>query len=151
MTRRFTGYHMLAWIVGFFLVVIGVNGLMATIAERSFTGTVVENSYVASQNFNHWLDEAKLQERLGWHASIDHDGRRLTVRLTGPDARIRDVMLSGTAIHPLGRLPDRAIHFAGGGTGTFRSIETLPPGRWQIRVTARHGRMRASYFEELSL
>ena len=44
MTRRFTGYHMLAWIVGFFMVVIGVNAVMATIAERSFTGTVGENS-----------------------------------------------------------------------------------------------------------
>ncbi|MBW8743199.1 MAG: FixH family protein [Sphingomonas sp.] len=151
MTRRFTGYHMLAWIVGFFLVVIGVNGLMATIAERSFTGTVVDNSYVASQHFNRWLDEAKAQDKLGWRATIDHDGRRVTVRLTGPDALIRDAILSGTALHPLGRLPDRPIHFTRGDTGAYRSVETLPAGRWQIRVTARHGQMRASYAEELSL
>lgn len=151
MTRRFTGYHMLAWIVGFFLVVIGVNSLMATIAERSFTGTVVENSYVASQHFNRWLDEAKAQDKLGWHATIDHDGRRVTVRLTGPDALIRDATLSGTAIHPLGGLPDRPIHFTRGDTGAYRSIETLPAGRWQIRVTAHHGETHASYAEELSL
>lgn len=151
MTRRFTGYHMLVWIVGFFLVVIGVNTIMATIAARSFTGTVVENSYVASQHFNRWLDEAKAQERLGWHAAIDHDGRRVTVRLTGPDALIRDAILSGTAIHPLGRLPDRPIHFTRGEIGAYRSIEPLPAGRWQIRVTAQHGQMRASYAEELSL
>jgi len=150
-TRRFTGYHMLACMIGFFLVVIGVNSVMATIAERSFTGTVVENSYVASQHFNRWLDEAKAQDRLGWHATIDHDGQRVTVRLTGPDALIHDAILSGTAIHPLGRLPDRAIHFTRGEAGTYRSVETLPAGRWQIRVTARHGQAHASYAEELSL
>ena len=151
MTRRFTGYHMLVWIVGFFLVVIGVNAVMATVAARSFTGTVVENSYVASQHFNRWLDEAKAQERLGWHAAIDHDGRRVTVRLTGSNTLIRDAVLSGTAVHPLGRLPDRVIHFESGEMSEYRSIETLPAGRWQIRVTARHGQARASYAEELSL
>lgn len=151
MTRRFTGYHMLAWMVSFFLVVIGVNVVMATIAERSFTGTVVENSYVASQRFNRWLDEAKAQDRLGWTAAIDHAGSRIRVKLTGPDALIRDARLRGFALHPLGHLPDRAIHFEPVGTGEFRSVEALPHGRWQVRVTAEHGRNRASYAEELSL
>jgi len=151
MTRRFTGYHMLAWIVGFFTVVIGVNAVMATIAERSFTGTVVENSYVASQRFNGWLDEAKAQDRLGWTARIDHAGSRIAVHLTAPEALIRDTRLTGFAVHPLGHLPDRAIHFVVAGTGDYRSVEALPHGRWQIRVTAEHGRDRASYVEELSL
>ena len=151
MTRRFTGYHMLAWIVGFFMVVIGVNALMATIAERSFTGTVVENSYVASQRFNRWLDEAEAQDRLGWTATIDHAGSRITVQLTGPDALIRDARLTGFALHPLGHLPDRAIHFAPAGAGEYRSVEALPHGRWQVRVTAQRDGERTSYVEELSL
>lgn len=151
MTRRFTGYHMLAWTVGFFLVVIGVNAVMATIATRSFTGTVVENSYVASQHFNRWLDEAKAQERLGWNASIDHRGAHVTVLLTGPQAMIGGAHVTGTAVHPLGHLPDRAIHFTRDGSGEYRSVEALPHGRWQIRVTAEQERNRASYAEELSL
>ena len=151
MTRRFTGYHMLAWTVGFFLVVISVNAVMATIATRSFTGTVVENSYVASQHFNRWLDEAKAQERLGWNATIDHRGAQVTVLLTGPQAVIRGAHVTGTAVHPLGHLPDRAIHFVRAGIGEYRSVEALPHGRWQIRVTAEHERNRASYAEELSL
>jgi len=151
MTRRFTGYHMAACIIGFFLVVIGVNATMATIAERSFTGTVVDNSYVASQHFNHWLAEAKAQNNLGWNATIGHDDARVTVLLTGPEELIRTARLTGTAIHPLGHLPDRNIHFASEGGGQFRSIETLPHGRWQVRVTAEHGGDQASYVEELSL
>lgn len=151
MTRRFTGYHMLAWIMGFFFVVIGVNATMATIAERSFTGIVVENSYVASQHFNRWLAEAKAQERLGWNAVIGHDDTYVTVLLTGPEALTRSAKLTGTAIHPLGHLPDRAIHFARGQRGEYRSLERLPHGRWQVRVTAEHGNDKASYLEELSL
>ena len=151
MTRRFTGYHMLAWMLGFFMVVIGVNAVMATMAERSFTGTVVENSYVASQRFNRWLDEAKAQDRLGWTATIDHAGPRITVKLTGPEALIHDARLTGLALHPLGHLPDRAIRFTPVGSGEYRSVEALPHGRWQVRVTAEHGRDRASYAEELSL
>src|SRR3546814_8818871 len=53
--RRFTGWHMTAILIAFFAAVIAVNMLMATVAVRSFGGTVVENSYVASQKFNGWL------------------------------------------------------------------------------------------------
>jgi len=151
MTRRFTSYHMLACIVGFFAVVIGVNALMATIAERSFTGTVVENSYVASQHFNRWLDEAKAQDRLGWSATIGHQDAKVTVVLTGPEALIRDATLTGDAIHPLGHLPDRAIHFVRADNGEYNSRERLPHGRWRIRVTAERAGQRASYVDELSL
>ncbi|MFP5454579.1 MAG: FixH family protein, partial [Alphaproteobacteria bacterium] len=55
MRRGFTGRHMAASMVGFFTVVIAVNVTMATVASHSFGGTVVDNSYVASQRFNRWL------------------------------------------------------------------------------------------------
>lgn len=148
MTRPFTGYHMLAWTVGFFVIVISVNAIMATIAERSFTGVVVENSYVASQHFNRWLAEAKAQDKLGWNAAIGHDRAHVTVRLTGPQALIGNATLTGTAIHPLGYLPDRMLHFARGEHGEYRSLERLPPGRWQVRVSAKQGGEQASYVEE---
>ncbi|RWK14298.1 FixH family protein, partial [Mesorhizobium sp.] len=50
--RVFTGRHMLAIILAFFGVVIAVNLTMATLANTSWTGLVVENTYVASQQFN---------------------------------------------------------------------------------------------------
>jgi len=151
MTRRFTGYHMLAWMVGFFLVVIGVNSVMATIAERSFTGTVVDNGYVASQHFNRWLDQAKAQEKLGWHARIETAGDRVEVVLNGPSALIDGATLTGSAVHPLGHLPDRPLRFTEFAPGRYRSVGALPHGRWQIHVHARHGKALASYVEEVSL
>ena len=45
--RPFTGRHMAAIMVAFFGVVIAVNVYMARLATSTFTGVVVENSYVA--------------------------------------------------------------------------------------------------------
>jgi nitrogen fixation protein FixH len=53
--RRFTGRHMTGILVAFFGVVMTVNFTMAYVAISGFGGTVVDNSYVASQNYNRWL------------------------------------------------------------------------------------------------
>ena len=66
MTRRFTGWHFTAIITAFFGVVVAVNLTMAVFATRTFGGVVVENSYVASQKYNDWLDAAKRQQQLAW-------------------------------------------------------------------------------------
>jgi nitrogen fixation protein FixH len=57
-TKPFTGYHMAAILIGFFGIVIAVNIYRAKVAVGTFGGTVVDNSYVASQNYNEWLAEA---------------------------------------------------------------------------------------------
>jgi hypothetical protein len=61
--RPFTGRHMAMIMIAFFGVVIAVNVLMARFAVSTFGGVVVENSYVASQHFNRWLDEARVEGR----------------------------------------------------------------------------------------
>src|SRR5687768_10998939 len=72
----FTGRHMAAIICTFFGVVIAVNMLMAVLATRTFGGTVVDNSYVASQKFNGWLAQARAQQSLGWQESVRLDSDR---------------------------------------------------------------------------
>ena len=54
--RTFTGWHMATILVSFFAIVVGVNLLMARFATSTFGGVVVENSYVASQQFNQPLN-----------------------------------------------------------------------------------------------
>ena len=83
--RGFTGRHMTAILVVFFGVVIAVNFTMARYARATFGGLVVENSYVASQEFNQWLDEAEAGDALGWDAvtAWRPDGR-LLVTVSGP-------------------------------------------------------------------
>lgn len=141
MNRRFTGRHMLAIMLAFFGVVIAVNMLMATIATRTFGGTVVDNSYVASQQFNHWLAEGRAQERLGWQTELGLDpARRVTVSVKERGAALAGAEIEAVARHPLGQAPDVALHFRPEGAG-YVSRTPLPRGRWLVHLEVRqHGR-----------
>lgn len=132
MNNGFTGRHMAAILVAFFAVILVVNLAMASYAIGTFGGVVVENSYVAGQQFNRWLDEAASAKALGWEAAARRgQGGRVEIDLTGPgDAAAVTVM----ARHPLGRLPDRELTFAAAGPGRFVANEPLPPGRWRLRL-----------------
>jgi len=137
MRRTFTGRHMTVILVAFFGVVIAVNFTMARYASATFGGIVVENSYVASQEFNRWLDEAADERALGWDAVTTWrpDGR-LVVAMRGAPAA---VAVTAMARHPLGRLPDRDLTFEPIGGGRFLSREMLPEGRWTLRLTMAAG------------
>jgi nitrogen fixation protein FixH len=139
MTRGpFTGRHISAIIVGFFAVVIAVNFVMAYYASATFGGVVVENSYVASQQFNQWLEEGRKQQALGWSATASRSGDdRIVVRIEGAPAQ--GLVLSAIARHPLGRAPDQALGFVRQADGSSLSNQPLPAGRWIVRFEARAG------------
>lgn len=135
--KAFTGKHMAAIFVGGFAVVIAVNLTMATKAVGSFHGTVVDNSYVASQNYNGWLRQAAASKALGWQA-VPHrraDGR-VVIEALGVPAGAR---MTATAEHPLGLRDDAALTFADEGGGRWVSNETIAAGRWQLRIAIRAG------------
>ena len=69
-TAEFTGRHMLAIMLVFFGLIIGVNVTMAVFASTSWTGLVVKNAYVASQEFNAKAAEARAQAALGLTAML---------------------------------------------------------------------------------
>ena len=91
-SSAFTGKHMAAVFIGGFGVVIAVNLVMASYAVGSFHGTVVDNSYVASQHYNGWLKQATASRALGWQA-VPHrraDGRVVVETIAVP-ARLEKV------------------------------------------------------------
>ncbi len=146
--RRFTGWHMTAIIVGFFAVVIAVNLLMATLAVRTFGGTVVDNSYVASQGYNSWLAEAKKQADLGWRADISRTASgHVHVSAHLPQGASGDIRVTGSALRPLGDTPELALDFRPDGDG-FVSTRALPNGRWLVRVTIDGAQGEAARFTQ---
>jgi nitrogen fixation protein FixH len=141
-TKRFSGRHAAAILFAFFGVVIAVNVTMAIFATRTFGGTVVDNSYVASQKYNGWLAEARRQERLGWTASPSLDaGRRVVV-----DLNVEGVRIDGYAQHPLGRERTIPLSFGKG----QRSAESLPAGRWAVHLILRKGQDEVRVLETIS-
>jgi nitrogen fixation protein FixH len=139
MTREFTGRHMAAIMIAFFGVVIAVNIYMARMAIGTFGGTVVENSYVASQKFNGWLDAADKQAARQWSGAVSLDAeRRILLRVSKDGSPISVQSAQGEAQHPLGREKAVPLSFLLTTDGGFRSREMLPAGRWTIATTLHH-------------
>ncbi|MDT9598511.1 FixH family protein [Sphingosinicella rhizophila] len=151
MTKRFTGWHMAAILVAFFGTVVAVNLTMATIATRTFGGTVVDNSYVAGRSFNAWLKAARAQEKLGWTSRVALDERRLVaVAVLEQGSPPEGLVASGLARHPLGRESDIALRFRPTGVGNFRSDQPLPRGRWLLHLELRRGGDTVRLIESVS-
>jgi nitrogen fixation protein FixH len=133
--RTFTGKHMAAVFVGGFGIVIAVNLFMAYNAVGGFHGTVVDNSYVASQKYNGWLAKAEASKALGWQVMPQRraDGRVVLETIGLPEGAVIEV----EAERPLGDRETMALTFAPQGQGSWLSTEALAAGRWQLRMAIR--------------
>nr|WP_263624869.1 FixH family protein [Novosphingobium huizhouense] len=128
---------MAAIMVAFFGVVIAVNVLMARLATSTFGGVVVENSYVASQHFNTWLDEARAEKALGWKARFERTSRgalRVVLRDAGGRA-LTGARVGVVAEHPLGLRDDETLTLRETAPGLYEA--PLAAGRWRLRISAR--------------
>ena len=135
--REFTGRHMALLAVGFFGVIIAVNVTMAVIASTSWTGLVVENSYVASQEFEAKRLAHAAQLEAGWTTSLDYAGGNavLTVRdATGKSVRLRDPVLQLN--RPVGGHDDQHVSLILQPDGSYAAPVTLGPGVWEAVVDA---------------
>jgi nitrogen fixation protein FixH len=145
MKREFTGRHMLFILLGMFGTIIAVNLVMARFAVSTFGGTVVDNSYIASQNYNRWLAAARTQEGLGWSLDMRVNEKRIIDVKTTP----RVASLTAVAEHPLGRAPDQKLGFTTSADGLWRSTMPLPPGRWRVRLELRNGEEMARFVKDV--
>ncbi len=135
--KRFTGRHMAMILVAFFGVVIAVNLTMATLATTTFGGLVVDNSYVASQKFNGWLEQAREEAALGWDLEVTRgETGRVEATLSTHGQAMPGARIIALARHPLGRWAERSLTFEPLGDGHYRSVEMLPAGRWVMHVRA---------------
>ncbi len=80
-----TGRLVLGSLVGFFLVVAGVNATMMTVAIRTMPGVDVKSAYESSQHFNTEFDRMRTQDQRGWQAEgtaqRQGDGAVISLRL----------------------------------------------------------------------
>lgn len=131
-TGKFTGRHMAIVMVAGFGIVAAVNFTMAGFAVGGFHGTVVDNSYVASQKFNGWLSEADRMAALGWSAAAMRDDTgRVIVTTTGVPA---GAVVTARLRRPIGTRAFADLTFAPLGDGRLRSLEPVSDGRWTVRL-----------------
>lgn len=130
----FTGLHMLFTMVIFFGVIIAVNIGMAVVARTSWTGFVVENSYVASQQFNEKMAETRAQAALGWTGRLSLDAG--TVRYAISDAAGNDVPLGAVTVtfrRPVDDREDHTVILKQDGSG-YAGRDDTADGAWIVEV-----------------
>jgi nitrogen fixation protein FixH len=138
--RTFTGRHMLAAMVAFFGVIVAVNLTMATFAMKSWTGLVVQNSYVASQEFNDRAAAGRARAALGWQSDLAYSNGELRYTLVhgnGSTVALTDVQVA--LGRPAYEADDTTIALAPTGAGGFGSSIELGDGQWIVRVSAEAG------------
>ena len=137
MTRTFTGLHMAVITISFFVVVVAVNLTLAFFASSSWTGLVVANSYVASQNFDRDAAEARLQQAVGWQMKLSVKGDlaqisffdRASQPLTG--LNIRAILQ-----RPTDEAGDLSLAIQEEGAGTYLARAPIGRGVWIADITA---------------
>lgn len=134
---RFTGWHMLASMLAFFGVIIGVNLTMARFAVSSWTGLVVKNSYVASQHFNAQLASAAAQNKRGWKSNLSYTQGTLSFTLHDRDgsALLLD-QIKVTLGRPVFEQQDKMLALNLTTNGTYETQTELGAGIWAIRISA---------------
>ncbi|TPK93935.1 FixH family protein [Mesorhizobium sp. B2-4-12] len=138
--REFTGRRMLAVFIAFFGVVIGVNVLMATLANTTWTGLVVEDTYVASQQFNKKAEQGRAQAALGWRSQLVISGG--DIRYSLADGSGKPVALHGVKVmfrHPAYEKEDKLVILASGVGQEFAARHQPKDGVWIVEVDADAG------------
>ena len=105
--KVFTGYHMFGVLFLFFGTIITVNLIMARFAITTWTGLVVENTYVASQEFNDKAAEMKAINALGYAVKLDASEKGFFLDLTDrTGAPIASDIVEINFHHPVGQVGD---------------------------------------------
>lgn len=134
---EFTGRHMWMLILAFFGVIISVNVVLAVVASTSWTGLVVENSYVASQEYETKRLAHETQQAAGWHVQLAYEAG--TAALLVVDGEGEPVELGETTLQlnrPVGGHDDQRLTLARGADGSYAASVTLDAGVWDALVTA---------------
>ncbi len=133
------------YFVLFFLVVVGVNSVMVTLAMRTSTGMVTDHPYEKGLAYNQVLSAVEKQNKLGWNGDISFQP---TSRLEGviqfalKDSQNKilnpeNVILSITRPVTTGLDFERQMSVQSSSIFTAKVI--FPePGLWEVRIIARY-------------
>lgn len=140
-----TGRMVFGLLVGFFAVVIGVNGVMIHKAIATFGGLETDSSYRAGQLFErevemaraqdaqHWKVEAKVTAAADGNTVLDIGARDAAgLPLAGMEASARFE-------RPPDRRLDRAVAVSEDAPGRFRGSARISSGQWDLVIELSRG------------
>lgn len=136
--RQLTGRMVLAMMIAFFAVIIGVNGFMAHEALSTFRGVDADSAYKAGQQFEQEVAAAQAQDAEHWRVDAkvtpDADGAVL-LDVTARDAAGKPLSgLTATAVfaRPTDRRLDRSMPVSEDAPGHFHGNAAVAAGQWDL-------------------
>jgi nitrogen fixation protein FixH len=138
--RQFTGWHMLGVLFLFFGTIISVNLALAYFAVHTWSGLVVENSYVASQHFNEEQAIARAHAKLGWIPEVAYEDGRVAFTLVDRDGKgVPAKTVTAKLMRPANEGQDVTVTLARDGDGHYGVDQSLPAGQWIVEILADAG------------
>lgn len=137
-SKEFTGKHMLLTTCAFFAVVISVNVTMAWFALSSWSGLVVENTYVASQQFNQKASAIKAMVATGVTGATSLHGDIFTYRLRNRDGSPAQAdEVEAHFRRPVGDHEDFVESLKLVEAGRYEADRHVPSGDWIVELISK--------------
>lgn len=138
--REWKGWMVLAFMLCFFGVVIGVNAFMAHVALSTFGGVDADSSYragqmferdvamAATQNKRHWRVDGRITTAPDGTAALDLSAR------DGNGARLTGLTATAEFTRPPDRRLDRTVSIREDAPGHFHGNIALSAGQWDLII-----------------
>ncbi len=117
---RIKGWHVLAGLIAFFGVVIGVNTVFIVKATKTFPGMSVEHPYEKGLRYNLTIAQREQAEVQNWQASLQiNEANQLIARIVNANGPVDGLEVKINLVWP--GLPhlDQKITLLPGGPGTY--------------------------------
>lgn len=133
----FTGWHMLIIMLLFFGTIISVNVTMAWNAVTSWSGLVVQNTYVASQQFNGKAEAAKVRAASGIVGALKIDGNAIQYTVSHPQrGAVETDAVTLNFRRPVGESQDFSLSMDKQSANSFSARHELAAGDWIVEAIA---------------
>jgi nitrogen fixation protein FixH len=136
---RVTGRMVFVTVTLFFVVVVGVNVVMAYLALTTFGGVKTEAAYKMGLKYNEEIAAAQAQSNRGWRISSNislKDGERRLIVVNAQDrdgAPLKGMSAQAKLVSPT-HPSNVQISFSSSENGIFRSEFSAPKGQWDLEL-----------------
>ncbi|MFG1192879.1 FixH family protein [Xanthobacter flavus] len=143
--RELTGRAVLAILLAFFGVVIGVNVIMARFAVTTFAGVETESSYKAGLAFTAEHQAAERQAAMHWKVDVSlgsPGGGAREVNIIVRDAAgkpLTNLVADGVLAHPTDARRDVVLDLEPLGDGRYRARTQAGAGQWDLVIDFAQG------------
>lgn len=144
--RPLTGRQILGLMLGFFGLIIAVNGVFVYFAISSFSGVETPDAYTRGLAYNRVIEAAETQAALGWTVTLEQTavvdqttGLRVSVADRGGQP-IEGLRVTAELRRPTHEGYDQKADLVAVGDGTYAGDIAVPlAGQWDAYIHAVRG------------